>query len=348
MVTLFSSTSTAMAAWPNSLRHPQTCIPDCGSGDELAVDGMAAPPSSDALAGQFDEMLEFDELLGLVEGVNTALTEAALRLEPLAMHLGRACIQHGCGERSKLQQLATQFDGLALSLKQAAPHLEGVQQLIQQSRFHSSRARCEFTIRERSRAKQLLCEEQVTALTQRDSTGARQSFPRDEKQARLLARDVACEEFACCTERAERLAGVVLSRKPTTVEAMVTGLCHFIAAYSVGANALSQELGDTSDSMQHHQQQPRSVVVVAECQKAPPPTTARQLPSMPVCDFGCGLLAGLSPWGFDIGCCHHHWQYDGSAAGVDTLYGISNPPTPREPSKARLPFPLPFVRTVEV
>jgi len=318
MATLLSSASTAIAAWPNSFRHPQTCTPDCGSGEELAIDGMAAPPNGDVLAGQFEEMLDYDELLGLVEHVNTALIEAAVRLEPLTEHLSRACIQHGCGERSKLQGLATQLNGLALSLKHAAPRLEGVQQLIQQSRFYNARARCEFTIRERARAKQVLCEEQVVALTQRDSGGGRRSFSRDEKQARLAASDAANVEFACCTERAERLAGVVLGRKPTTVEAMVTGLCHFIAAYSAGANALSQELGETSDSMQQ-EQQPRSAVVRAERQQAPSSMTARRLPSMPVCDFGCGLLAGLIPWGFDTDCRHCHWEYDGSAAGEDTF-----------------------------
>jgi len=347
MATLLSSASAAMAAWPKSLRHPQTCTPDCGSGKELAIDGMAAPPNNDVLAGQFEEMLEYDQLVGLMEDVNTALTEAAVKLEPLTEHLGRACNQKGCGERSKLQRLATQLDGLALSLKQATPRLEGVHQLIQQSRFHSARARCEFTIRERARARHLLCEEQVAALTQRDGAGARQNFSRDEKQARLSARDAACVEFTHCTERAEKIAGVVLGRKPATVEAMVTGLCHFMAAYSAGANALSQELGDTSDSMQQDQR-PRNIVVMAERQKVPPSVTARLLPSMPVCDFGCGLLAGLTPWGFDTGCCQRDWQYDGSPAGADALYGSSNPTTPTEPSKARLPFTLPFIRTAGV
>lgn len=311
-----------MAAWPKSFRHPQTCIPDGGNGEELAFDGMAAPPNGDLLAGKFEQMLGYDELLGLVEGVSTALTEAAVRLEPLVVHLGRACIQQGGGEGSKLRRLAAQLGGLALSLEQAAPHLEGVQQLIQQSRFHNARAHYEFTKRERARAKQLLCEEPVAALTQRDSVGARQSFSRDEKQARLSARDAACEEFVCCTERAERLAGVVLSRKSTTTNAMITGLCHFIAAFSAGANALSQELGDTSDSTQHHQ--PSRVVVVAERQKWSPPTTARLLPSMPVCDFGRGLLAGLTPWGFDTRCCHGHWQHDGIASEVDILHADGN------------------------
>jgi len=307
-----------MAAWPKSLRHLQTCSPGCGSGMDLAVDGMAVPPNSDILAGQFEDVQDYDELLGQLERVSTAFNEAALGLEPFAVHLGKACMQHGCMQESKTQQLVLQLNGLALSLKHAAPRLEGVQQLIQQSRFYNARARCEFTIRERARAKQVLCEEQVVALTQRDSGGGRRSFSRDEKQARLAASDAANVEFACCTERAERLAGVVLGRKPTTVEAMVTGLCHFIAAYSAGANALSQELGETSDSMQQ-EQQPRSAVVRAERQQAPSSMTARRLPSMPVCDFGCGLLAGLIPWGFDTDCRHCHWEYDGSAAGEDTF-----------------------------
>jgi hypothetical protein len=341
MAKLLTNASTAMAAWPKSLRHPQTCNPDCGSNGGVAVDGMAAPPNNDMLARQFEEMLDYDELLGLVEGINTALTEATLRLEPLAVHMGRACFQQGCGEGSKLQRLTTQLDQLALSLKNAAPHLEGVQQLIQQSKFHSARARCEFIVRERVRAKQLHCDEQVAALTQRDSAGARQVFSRDEKLARLSARDAACEEFACCTERAERLAGVVLDRKPTTVEAMLTGLCHSIAAYSAGANALSQELSDTSDSTQHHQQQPRRSVVVAEYKEAPQ-SMAGRLPRMPACDFGCGFLAGLTPWGGDIACCHRQWPHDGTATGVDTLYGSGNPRAHKAPTESRLPLPLPL------
>jgi len=341
MATLLSSTSTAMAAWPKSLRHLQTCSPGCGSGMDLAVDGMAVPPDSDILSGQFEDVQDYDELLGQMERVSTALTEAALGLEPFAVHLGKACMQHGCMQESKTQQLVLQLNGLALSLKEAVPKLEGVRQLIQQSKFHCARARCEFTLRERTRAKKLLCDEQVADLTRRDRAGARQSFSRNEKQARLLARDAACKEFACCTERAERLAGAVLGRKSTAVEAMLTGLCHFIAAFSVGANAPCQELGDTSDATQHHQQPWR--IVVAECQAWPTPTTTRLLPTMPpttlpllttatpyttphtpcstpVCDFGFGLLAVLSSWGCYTGCCHCHWQHNGTAREEDTLW----------------------------
>jgi len=342
MVALFSTSSTAIAAMPKPLRHPQTCHHDCISVEDSTVDGVAAPPESDILARQFEEMLDYDELLTLVEGVSTALTDAALRMEPLAEHVGRACSLQDCGEGNKLQRLASQLDGLSLSLKHAAPHLEAVQQLIQQSKFHSARARCEFTIRERVRAKQLRCDEQVAALTQRDRAGARQSFSRDEKLARLSARDVACEEFACCTERAERLAGVVLHRKPTAVSAILTGLCHFITAFSAGANALKQELNDTGDSTQHHQQQAWRLLVVAGHTEAPQPANSR-MPRLPACDFGCGFLADLTPWGSDNSFCRGgRWQHDGTAAGVDTLYGNGKPTTDSSWTEARKQLPLPL------
>lgn len=346
---LTSAASSAMASWPKSLRHTQTCSQDCsGSDGELAVDGMVAPPDNDILSGRFAEMLDYDELLGLMEGVSAALTEVGWRLEPLAAHLARSCAQHGCEEGSKLRRLVARLDGLAVGLKRAAPRLEGVQQVIQQSKFHSARARCEFSIRERARAKQLFCDDQVTALTQRDGTGARQSFTRDEKLARLLARDAAREEFACCTERVERLAGAVLGRKSTTVEAMLTGLSHFVAACSVGVNDLSQELNGASDSMQSHQQQLLRVVVAEDRQPDychwPTPTTARTLPSMPVCDFGYSLLAALSSWGCETDCCHRQWQHDSTDRGVDTLSlkgnTVTYPTTHRAASEARLPFSI--------
>jgi len=235
-------------------------------------------PQDDQLGSIFGELQDFSALTSLLEDAAAALLQVPEKLDPLVEHLGGA----GAGESPEARlvlRLTRELGALSSRLKGAAPHLEGMQQLVRQSRFQGIRAREAFASREAARVTKLQCEEQAAALYVR---ATEQPFALEEKKARLAARETAHEAFRSASDRAERAAGTVLCRKPATTAAMLSRFCHYVAAASENTRALERELRAAEGGSSWAPAMPQALACAA----------GTWLPQLPWCGTSQGRASG--------------------------------------------------------
>lgn len=212
-------------------------------------------PGGDLLSDGIAAVQEINTLLSLLEGVGTALAELSLRLEPLIEHARRfasdTSADGGSTEEANLCQMVARLCCLASRLQQATPHLEGMQQLVQQARFRNACAQRAFAAREQVLVQKLSCDDQVSALVQRSPKHGRLTL--DEKRARLAARDEAGQSLQRCTEHAERAAESILQNRILGTAAMLEKLydCLFVTVdpKSTSKQEVSRETASVALSM---------------------------------------------------------------------------------------------------
>lgn len=189
-------------------------------------------PGGDLLSDGLTAIQEVNTLLSLLEDVGTALAEVSLRLELLTEHARKFASDTsddgGSVEDTMLCQMVAQLGCFASRLQQAKPHLEGMQQLVQQGRYRNACAQRAFAAREQVWAQKLACDEQVSALLQRSPKHGPQTL--DEKRMRLVAQDEAGKSLQRCTEHAERAAESVLEHRIHGTAAVLEKLCEYLFA----------------------------------------------------------------------------------------------------------------------